>query len=183
MSTDKFDFRVSVETRNQTGEVLAVYFQVRKGKTKLTKEHAGGNVFADYDKRGKLLGIEMLAPCRASVLIYTAVAGRRQSDLFCLFLGACLRPVRPACVCPPRSARRREAARTSSLIRLSDRKPFLPPPRLVHLWGGAPGTVAFLPRNRRFATPCPCRRRRISTAPLAPRGMVIALQGERLRLV
>ena len=68
MSTDKFDFRVSVETRNQTGEVLAVYFQVRKGKTKLTKEHAGGNVFADYDKRGKLLGIEMLAPCRASVL-------------------------------------------------------------------------------------------------------------------
>lgn len=65
---DKFHFRVNIETRNQTGEVLAVYFQVRKGKTKTTKEHADGNVFADYDKHGKLLGFEMLAPCRASVL-------------------------------------------------------------------------------------------------------------------
>jgi uncharacterized protein YuzE len=68
MKTDEFHFRVSVETRNQTGEVLAVYFQVRKGKTKTTREHADGNVFADYDKHGKLLGFEVLAPCRASVL-------------------------------------------------------------------------------------------------------------------
>jgi uncharacterized protein YuzE len=68
MTTDKFYFRVSVETCNETGDVLAVYFQVRKGKTKVTKERAGGNVFADYDKHGKLLGFEMLAPCRASVL-------------------------------------------------------------------------------------------------------------------
>ena len=68
MGADKFSFRVSVETNNETGQVMAVYFQVRKGKTKTTKEHAGGNVFADYDKHGRLLGLEMLAPCRASVL-------------------------------------------------------------------------------------------------------------------
>jgi uncharacterized protein YuzE len=68
MSKDKFSFRVAVETEDQTGEVVAVYFQVRKGKTKTTKERAQGNVFADYDKDGRLLGFEMLAPCRVSVL-------------------------------------------------------------------------------------------------------------------
>ena len=68
MSANKFSFRVSVETVDQTGEMMAVYFQIRKGKTKNTKEYADGSVFADYDKHGQLLGIEMLAPCRASVL-------------------------------------------------------------------------------------------------------------------
>ena len=68
MSASKFAFRVSVETHDQTGAVIAVYFQVRKGKTKVTKEYADGSVFADYDKHGQLLGIELLAPCRASVL-------------------------------------------------------------------------------------------------------------------
>jgi uncharacterized protein YuzE len=68
MSIDNFSFRVTVETHDRTGEVLAVYFQVRKGKTKTTREHADGNVFADYDRHGRLLGVEMLAPCRASVL-------------------------------------------------------------------------------------------------------------------
>jgi uncharacterized protein YuzE len=75
MSTNKFCFRVSVETRDQTGEMMAVYLQIRKGKTKTTKEYADGNVFADYDKHGQLLGIEMLAPCRASVLDKIAKAG------------------------------------------------------------------------------------------------------------
>jgi uncharacterized protein YuzE len=68
MSPDKFHFQVSVETHDQTGEVIAVYFQVRKGKAKATKEYANGDVFADYDKDGRLLGIELLAPCRVSVL-------------------------------------------------------------------------------------------------------------------
>jgi uncharacterized protein YuzE len=65
---DKFSFGVSVETKNDTGEVIAVYFQIRKGKAKTTKEYAGGDVFADYDKDGRLLGVEMLAPCQPSVL-------------------------------------------------------------------------------------------------------------------
>lgn len=61
-------FRVAVETNNHTGEVMAVYFQLRKGKSALVKEYADGNVFADYDKKGELLGLEMLAPCKVSVL-------------------------------------------------------------------------------------------------------------------
>jgi uncharacterized protein YuzE len=68
MNINKFSFRVSIETNDQTGKVVAVYFQVRKGKTKVTKEYANGDAFADYDRRGNLLGIELLAPCRASVL-------------------------------------------------------------------------------------------------------------------
>jgi len=68
MNRSEFSFYVSVETHDQTGEVMAVYFQIRKGKTKTTREYADGGVFADYDKRGDLLGIEMLAPCRASIL-------------------------------------------------------------------------------------------------------------------
>jgi len=65
---DKFSFKVTVETHDQTGELMAVYFQVRKGKVAVTKEHANGNVFADYDRRGRLLGMELLAPCKATVL-------------------------------------------------------------------------------------------------------------------
>lgn len=68
MKSDKFSFRISVETQDQTGKVMAVYFQVRKGKVKVTKEYANGNAFGDYDKHGRLLGIEMLAPCSPSVL-------------------------------------------------------------------------------------------------------------------
>ncbi len=47
---------------------MAVYFQLREGKVKVTKEYADGNAFGDYDKHGRLLGIEMLAPCCAAVL-------------------------------------------------------------------------------------------------------------------
>lgn len=65
---NKFFFQVAVETHDQTGAVIAVYFQIRKGKSKVTKEYANGDAFADYDKNGLLLGIELLAPCRASVL-------------------------------------------------------------------------------------------------------------------
>jgi uncharacterized protein YuzE len=64
----KHDFDVTVEVENATGEVLAVYFRVRKGKSALTKEYARGNVFVDYDSAGQLLGIEMLGPCRISIL-------------------------------------------------------------------------------------------------------------------
>ena len=65
---NKFAFRVSIETHDRTGKVVAAYFQVRKGKVKATKEYADGNAFADYDKHGDLLGIELLAPCRAAIL-------------------------------------------------------------------------------------------------------------------
>jgi len=68
MKKPEFSFRVTVETHDETGQVVAVYFQIRKGKPKTTKEYADGNLFADYDHRGDLLGIELLAPCKAAVL-------------------------------------------------------------------------------------------------------------------
>ena len=64
----RHDFEVSVELENKTGEVLAVYFQVRKGKSAETREFDNGRAFADYDKSDRLLGIEMLGPTQIAVL-------------------------------------------------------------------------------------------------------------------
>ena len=63
-----FDLRLSVETNSSTGDVLAVYFQVRKGKSARVLEMEAGAVFCDYNKDGKLLGVEMLSPCDIKVL-------------------------------------------------------------------------------------------------------------------
>jgi uncharacterized protein YuzE len=65
---EKFAFRVLTETDPDTGRIVAVYFQIRKGKSAKVREHADGALFADYDRRGRLLGIELLAPCTARVL-------------------------------------------------------------------------------------------------------------------
>lgn len=62
------NFNVSVTVDNRTGEVMSVYFEVRKGRSARTTEHGDGAAFADYDKQGMLLGIEILAPCRLRVL-------------------------------------------------------------------------------------------------------------------
>ena len=59
---------MSVETDDQTGEILAVYFLIRKGKSARVQEFCDGKAFADYDSKGRLLGIELLAPCKLSVL-------------------------------------------------------------------------------------------------------------------
>ncbi len=56
---EKFNFRTNVEINERTGEVMAVYFQIRKGKVARVKEYAAGNVFGDYDRKGTLLGIEL----------------------------------------------------------------------------------------------------------------------------
>jgi len=61
-----FDVRISVDER--TGAVVSAYFEIRKGRSAQTKEYGDGAAFADYDKRGQLLGIELLAPCKLSVL-------------------------------------------------------------------------------------------------------------------
>jgi hypothetical protein len=44
------------------------------------KEYDGGSVFADYDRQGELLGIEMLAPCKVSVL--DKIAGQEPAKRF-----------------------------------------------------------------------------------------------------
>jgi uncharacterized protein YuzE len=64
----KHNFSVSVEVNRLTGEVIAAYFTIRKGKVNETREFAEGRAFADYDSRGRLLGLELLGPCDVAVL-------------------------------------------------------------------------------------------------------------------
>lgn len=59
---------MSVDTDNTTGEVLAVYFQFRKGTVHETREFADGVALADYNRRGELIGIELLAPCKVTIV-------------------------------------------------------------------------------------------------------------------
>lgn len=59
---------VAIETDNATGSVIAVYFQIRTGKVKTTREYEGGKAFADYNHQGELLGIELLAPCSVTLV-------------------------------------------------------------------------------------------------------------------
>lgn len=61
-------FKLSTEVDKRTGELLAVYVQVRQGKSVAVSEVAEGAAFADYDRKGRLLGIELLAPCEVKVL-------------------------------------------------------------------------------------------------------------------
>ena len=61
-------FAISIETEDATGAVMSVYFQVRKGKHHHAKEFARGAAIADYDNHGFLLGVELLAPCRVTIV-------------------------------------------------------------------------------------------------------------------
>lgn len=64
----QFSFGVSVEVDNRTGRILAVYCRVRKGRHHETRELVANKVFADYNTRGELLGVELLAPISVAVL-------------------------------------------------------------------------------------------------------------------
>ena len=61
-------YKISIETDGETGETLSVYFQVRSGRSRQTREYADGSAFADFNSRGELIGIELLAPCRVSIV-------------------------------------------------------------------------------------------------------------------
>ena len=62
------EFGVSISTDDSSGDVLSAYFQIRTGKVHETREFADGAAFADYNKKGELLGIELLSPCRVSIV-------------------------------------------------------------------------------------------------------------------
>lgn len=66
--TSEHDFHVAVTTDKNTGDLLAVYFQVRKGHAAEVREYEDGNAFANYNDQGELLGIEMLGPCRVRIM-------------------------------------------------------------------------------------------------------------------
>ena len=59
---------------------MAVYWSVRKGRSQTVKEFADGAAFADYDRKGRLLGIELLSPC--SVRILDKIAGQNPAKAF-----------------------------------------------------------------------------------------------------
>ena len=77
---DKFNFGMTVETNQQTGAIMAVYWRVRKGKSQTIREFADGAAFADYGRDGKLLGIELLAPC--SIKVLDKIAGQQLTKAF-----------------------------------------------------------------------------------------------------
>lgn len=56
------EYNVTMTVNKKTGALTAMYFQVRAGKAAKTKEYANGVVLADYNARGKLIGVEMLGP-------------------------------------------------------------------------------------------------------------------------
>lgn len=64
----KPSFAISVCTNEKTGDIMAVYFQVREGKATEVREHCEGAAFANYNRKGELIGVELLAPCKMSVL-------------------------------------------------------------------------------------------------------------------
>ena len=53
---------------NEFGETEAVLFIVREGKPSKTIEVKEGVVYADYDSKGRLLAVELLAPCTVNLL-------------------------------------------------------------------------------------------------------------------
>jgi hypothetical protein len=62
------NYLMSIDVEGDTGEIRAIYFQIRKGKTTETKVFQRGDVIVDYDSGGTLLGIEMIAPAKISTL-------------------------------------------------------------------------------------------------------------------
>lgn len=68
MAKENIELGLSIEIDDPSGDVIAAYLRIRRGKVAATKELANGNAYADYDKNGKLLGIEMLGPCDVRVL-------------------------------------------------------------------------------------------------------------------
>ena len=61
-------FNLDTEFDNESGHLLAVYLQVRKGRAAEVLELAEGIAYANYNSGGKLLGIELLGPCKIQVL-------------------------------------------------------------------------------------------------------------------
>ena len=62
------NFQVKISVNKEKGTVTAVYFQMREGKATRVLELADGKAFANYNSTGKLLGIELLAPCQVTAL-------------------------------------------------------------------------------------------------------------------
>jgi hypothetical protein len=62
------NFEISISCDEKTGDIYAVYFRIRDGEAADTREFADGAAFCDYDRQGRLLGVELLAPCDIKLL-------------------------------------------------------------------------------------------------------------------
>ena len=63
------EFKFMSEIDKRTGEILAVYFQIRRGKAVDVREIVDGTAYANYDSKGRLLGVELLGPCEVTALM------------------------------------------------------------------------------------------------------------------
>ncbi len=76
MRQKKIHFQVTM-TGGDDGRVQAVYVYLRKATVAKTKEVVKDTVMADYDSRGRLVGIEILGPAEIRVLAKLVDAGHR----------------------------------------------------------------------------------------------------------
>lgn len=65
---NKVRFKANISIDEKTGKLIAVYLRVREGAAEETVELEEDAAYADYDAEGKLLGVELLAPCAVEVL-------------------------------------------------------------------------------------------------------------------
>lgn len=66
MRKPAFSYHVDVE--EATGRILAAFFRFREGRSAEAREFANGSVFAHYNNRGDLIGIEILGPCKIALV-------------------------------------------------------------------------------------------------------------------
>ncbi len=72
-----YNYHLRLQVIGPTGELSAAYFRFRDGKVGKTVEVASGKAFADYSHSGKLLGVEVIAPCNIRVISNLAPKNER----------------------------------------------------------------------------------------------------------
>ncbi len=70
-------FELSISA-SADGALQAVYIRLRRNKVARTKEIVADVVMADYDGRGQLIGIEILAPVKLRIIRRLVDEPRRQ---------------------------------------------------------------------------------------------------------
>lgn len=60
MTTTEVNSKLSVTTEDKSGKLVAVYVKTGRSKPANTVEVVSGKVFADYDKHGNLVGVEVI---------------------------------------------------------------------------------------------------------------------------
>lgn len=73
--------QVTVQTDPESKKVLAVYFQIAEGKVHKTVPIDEGKCYVDEDRRGKILGVEMLSPGELKILVQSVARKYRVPGL------------------------------------------------------------------------------------------------------